>query len=56
MHVGMFTVGCMAGSYYPKLEKSLVDDINAMRAAKGLPPMVGTSSWIRYQAPEGESQ
>lgn len=56
MHVLMFMGGCWMGSYMPKLEKSLVQDINEMRASKGLPPMVGTSAWIRYSVPEGESQ
>jgi len=54
MHVFMFTAGCVLGSKYPKWEKALVEDINEMRYAKGLPPMVGTAAWIRYRPPEGD--
>ena len=53
MHVGMFFVGCYVGAKYPKWERALVEDINELRAAKGLPPMVGTAAWIRYAPPEG---
>ena len=54
MHVGMFFAGCWAGNYYPKLERELVEDINAIRASKGMPPMVGSAAWIRYRPPEDE--
>jgi hypothetical protein len=43
-----------AGNYYPKLEKELVEDVNELRAQRGLPPMVGTGAWIKYRPPEGE--
>jgi hypothetical protein len=52
----MFTVGCWAGNRYQKVEKQLVEDINALRASKGLTPMVGSTAWIRYQTPQDESQ
>ena len=29
-----------------------MDDINVMRAEKGLMPLVGTAAWIRYQSPD----
>ena len=54
LHVGMFVFGCWAGDYYTKLELKLVQDINEIRASKGLSPMIGTTAWIRYQAPEDE--
>jgi len=49
----MFLTGCAIGKAYPKWEKKLVEDINAIRAAKGMPPMVGTTAWVRYTPPEG---
>ena len=49
MHVTMFTLGCYVGNKYPKAEKALVEHINEKRAANGLPPLVGTAAWIRYQ-------
>jgi hypothetical protein len=52
MHVMMFTAGAYIGAKYPKWERALVDDINEIRSAKGLSPMVGTSKWVRYQPPE----
>ena len=42
----------MIGDYYPKAERQLVDDINEMRAEKGLLPLVGTAAWIRYRPPD----
>jgi len=48
----MFFVGCTIGSKYPKWEAKLVNDINELRAAKGMPPMVGTNAWIKYQIDE----
>jgi len=45
----MFTVGCYVGIKYPKAEKALVEHINERRAANGLPPLVGTTAWVRYQ-------
>lgn len=47
-----FFVGYIIGDYYPKAERRLVDDINEMRAAKGLLPLVGTAAWIRYKTPD----
>ena len=54
MYVALFTAGCVAGNAYPKVEKAVVEDINQMRAARGLPPMVGSNAWIRYRPPEGD--
>jgi len=54
MHASMFFVGCTLGNWYPKYERALVEDINGLRAAKGLPPMVGSAAWIRYRPPEGD--
>jgi hypothetical protein len=53
-HVTLFIVGGMIANYIPKHEKRLVEDINQMRADRGLPPMVGTNAWIKYKVPEGE--
>ena len=45
----MFTVvGYWVGEKYVKIEKKLAGDINQIRADKGLPPLVGTNSWVRY--------
>jgi hypothetical protein len=52
LHVTYFIVGYMIGDYYPKAERRLVDDINEIRAEKGLLPLVGTAAWIRYQTPD----
>ena len=52
LHVTYFMVGYVIGDYYPKAERRLVDDINVMRAEKGLLPLVGTAAWIRYQPPD----
>jgi hypothetical protein len=52
MHVGGFFIGAYAGNWYVAMEKSLVEDINQIRADKGLPPMVGTNAWIRYSTEE----
>jgi hypothetical protein len=54
LHVTYFVVGYWIGDYYPKFERYLVDDINEMRAEKGLRPLVGTIAWIKYQVPEEE--
>jgi hypothetical protein len=48
MHVTYFTIGCIVGNWVPKYEKRLVEDINAIRASKGMPPMVGTHAWLKY--------
>jgi hypothetical protein len=55
LHVGLFMVGCWAGNLYPKVELKMVQEINDIRSSKGLPPMVGSSAWIRYKAPEDEN-
>jgi uncharacterized protein YkwD len=52
MHALLFTVGCYAGDKYPKVEQRLVEQTNELRAKNGLPPLVGTKGWIRYQPQE----
>jgi len=52
LHVGYFFLGGYIGQRWVKLEKELVIDINEIRADKGLPPMVATSAWIKYENPE----
>jgi len=47
-HVMLTVFGYWAGNYYVKTEKRLVQDINEIRADKGLPPLVGTAYWVRY--------
>jgi hypothetical protein len=34
------------------MERGLVEDINAIRANKGMPPLVGTNAWVRYSSDE----
>mmetsp|Transcript_21565 Transcript_21565/g.31921 ORF Transcript_21565/g.31921 Transcript_21565/m.31921 type:complete len:86 (-) Transcript_21565:288-545(-) len=51
-HVGGFIFGAWVGSKYHSVEKSLVEDINQIRADKGMPPIVGSNAWIRYSAEE----
>lgn len=52
MHVLGFIGGCYLGNKLPKIERQLVEDINELRAQKGMTPMVGTSAWIRYRLPD----
>ena len=52
MHVGLFFVGCYVGNKYPKWEEALVKDVNQLRVANGLPPLVGGNRWIKYQPQE----
>mmetsp|Transcript_31230 Transcript_31230/g.30076 ORF Transcript_31230/g.30076 Transcript_31230/m.30076 type:complete len:86 (+) Transcript_31230:76-333(+) len=47
LHVGYFFVGCWAGNAYVRLEKKMAEDINEIRADKGMPPMVGSGYWMR---------
>ena len=55
MHVFYGMLGFAIGNWYPKAEKQLLLDINEIRADRGLPPLVGSNSVIRYpQRPEGE--
>jgi len=42
------------GQKLPQWERALVEDINEIRKEKGMPPMVGTSAWIKYEMPEQE--
>jgi hypothetical protein len=51
MHVFMFSAGCYVGNKYPKAEAKLVQDVNALRASHGMPPLVGSNAWIRFQPP-----
>eukprot|EP00540_Astrosyne_radiata_P023724 CAMPEP_0116850064 /NCGR_PEP_ID=MMETSP0418-20121206/15949_1 /TAXON_ID=1158023 /ORGANISM="Astrosyne radiata, Strain 13vi08-1A" /LENGTH=102 /DNA_ID=CAMNT_0004481913 /DNA_START=102 /DNA_END=407 /DNA_ORIENTATION=+ len=44
-HVGLFLVGCWAGNAYVRLERNLLDDINQIRADKGLPPLAHSAGW-----------
>lgn len=54
LHVIYGITGFALGVWYPKAEKQLLLDINEIRADRGLPPLVGSNAWIRYQRPEGE--
>ncbi len=53
--MGYFVFGMYVGQKYVALEKALVEDVNQIRADKGMPPMVGTNAWIRYTEPEVET-
>ena len=51
-HVMFSIFGYWAGNYYVKTERQLVQEINEIRADKGLPSLVGThtyewTSWVR---------
>jgi len=48
LHVGYFILGCYGGNYYVNLEQQMVEDINDIRSDRGLPPLLGTRKWIRY--------
>mmetsp|Transcript_21525 Transcript_21525/g.30938 ORF Transcript_21525/g.30938 Transcript_21525/m.30938 type:complete len:88 (+) Transcript_21525:103-366(+) len=49
LHVFYFMFGAWAGNGWMNAEKQLVQDINEIRADKGMPPLVGSSgTWIRY--------
>ena len=52
LNVTYFFVGAYAGNKYVQLERELVEDINQICRDKGLPPMVGTNTWIRYSPQE----
>jgi len=52
LHVGYFFLGSYIGQKWVELERDLVIDINEIRADKGLPPLVGTKGWIKYEKPE----
>jgi len=47
-------IGMYVGQKLPQWELKLVEDINELRASKGMPPMVGTNAWIKYEMPEGD--
>lgn len=51
MHVFLFFSGCYVGHKYPKWEAQLAQDVNELRLANGMPPLVGGNTWIRYQEP-----
>ena len=53
-HVMYFFVGAYAGQKWVTLEKELVQDINEIRADKGLPALVGTTGWVKYEKPESQ--
>mmetsp|Transcript_28127 Transcript_28127/g.40201 ORF Transcript_28127/g.40201 Transcript_28127/m.40201 type:complete len:86 (-) Transcript_28127:178-435(-) len=52
LHVTYFFLGGYIGQRWVRLEKELVMDINEIRADKGLPPMIATNAWIKYDKPE----
>jgi len=54
LHVGCTMIGMYFFTKMPQWERKMVEDINELRASKGLPPMVGTNAWIKYEIPEGE--
>jgi hypothetical protein len=48
LHVAYTIGGMWFANVYLKFEQGLVEDINAIRANKGMPPLVGSNAWIRY--------
>lgn len=55
MHVGCFIVGCWAGHKYPQIELAMVQDINEIRAKKGMSPLVGSNAWIKYDTTSAQT-
>jgi hypothetical protein len=54
MHVGAAIAGMLFFYKLPQWELQLLKDINEVRASKGMPPMVGTNHWIKYDMPEAD--
>ena len=52
LHVTYFFLGGYVAQRWVRLEKELVMDINEIRSDKGLPPMIATGAWIKYEKPE----
>jgi hypothetical protein len=52
LHVTYSIIGALSANAYLRKEKQLVEDINAIRANKGMPPLVGSNAWIRYDYAE----
>jgi len=52
LHVTYAIIGAWGANAYLRMERGLVDDINAIRANKGMPPLVGTNAWVRYSSEE----
>ena len=50
MHVFGFVGGCYVGHKYSQWERALAEDVNNIRQAKGLPPMVGSYAWKDLQS------
>jgi hypothetical protein len=48
-HVGMFFVGAYMGHKMPQWELKMLEDVNEMRASRGMPPMTGTKTWYGLQ-------
>lgn len=55
LHVGCTMIGMYVGQKLPQWELKLVEDINEIRASKGMAPMVGTNAWIKYEMPEANA-
>jgi len=49
LHVSYFFIGGAIGNQYVQVEENLVKEINEIRADRGMPPMVGTNAWIKFQ-------
>ena len=56
MHVFCSIGGAWAAHKWVNLEKSLLADVNEIRAFKGLPPMVGTKSYFPLAPPSLEEK
>jgi len=50
MHVGLFFIGCYVGHMYPQWEAAMAADVNRLRVANGMPPLVGGNTWLKYQS------
>mmetsp|Transcript_7118 Transcript_7118/g.19923 ORF Transcript_7118/g.19923 Transcript_7118/m.19923 type:complete len:87 (+) Transcript_7118:80-340(+) len=45
-HALFFGIGLYVGDQYPKVEAEMMDELNAIRAAKGMPPLVPSKKWL----------
>lgn len=46
LHLLYFGIGCYLGDKYPKVEASLLSELNEIRAERGMPPLIPSSKWL----------
>mmetsp|Transcript_10696 Transcript_10696/g.13220 ORF Transcript_10696/g.13220 Transcript_10696/m.13220 type:complete len:90 (-) Transcript_10696:338-607(-) len=56
LHVGFFIIGAWGGNKYQSIEREVLQEVNEIRAEKGMPPMIATNEMLplslRYKKPE----